>query len=109
VIIRSSNKKSGSDISKDADGGASITTPRCAIAAYGFLVSERETIPPCGPGSTGLFKELAVPASYQPRGASNKAGASHPKLDRNHEAAAHHCAHPAPLSMSVLLPGSSNR
>lgn len=74
------------------------------IAAYGFLVSERETIPPCGPGSTGLFKELAVPASYQPRGASNKAGASHPKLDRNHEAAAHHCAHPAPLSMSVLLP-----
>jgi SRSO17 transposase len=74
------------------------------IAAYGFLVSERETIPPCGPGSTGLFKELAVPPSYQPRGASNKAGASHPKLDRNHEAAAHHCAHPAPLSMSVLLP-----
>jgi hypothetical protein len=65
-----------------------------SIAAYGFLVSERETI--------RLFKELAVSASYRPRGASNKNGASYPKLSGNHKAAAHHCAHPAPLSMSVL-------
>ena len=38
------------------------------IAAYGFLISERETIPPCGPRSTALFPELAVPNSYRPRG-----------------------------------------
>jgi len=38
------------------------------------------------------------------QGTSHKAGAPHPKLDRHHEAAAHHCADPAPLSMSVLLP-----
>ena len=74
------------------------------IAAYGFLVSERETIPPCGPGATRLFKELAIPAGYRPRGAPDKTGASYPKLNRNREAAAHHCAHPAPLSLSVLQP-----
>jgi SRSO17 transposase len=74
------------------------------IAAYGFLVSERETIPPSGPRSTRLFEELAVPAGYRPRGASDKTRASHPELDRNHAAAAHHCAHPAPLTMPVLQP-----
>src|SRR5215470_7944210 len=57
------------------------------IAAYGFLVSERETIPPCGPRSAGPFKELAVSARHRPRGASNKNGASYPKLSGNHEAA----------------------
>jgi len=64
------------------------------IAAYGFLVSERETIPPCGPGATRLFKELAIPAGYRPRGAPDETGASYPKLNRNREAAAHHCARP---------------
>jgi SRSO17 transposase len=38
------------------------------IAAYGFLISERETIPPSGPRSTGLFPKLAVPGGYRPRG-----------------------------------------
>jgi SRSO17 transposase len=74
------------------------------IAAYGFLVSERETIPPCGPRSTRLFKEPAVPASYRPRGAPDKAGAPYSKLDRNRETASHRCAHSASLSMSVLHP-----
>jgi hypothetical protein len=36
------------------------------IAAYGFLISERETIPPCGPRSTALFPELAVPTVTDP-------------------------------------------
>ena len=40
------------------------------IAAYGFLVSERETIPPSGPRSAALFKELAVPDGYRPRGSA---------------------------------------
>ena len=40
------------------------------IAAYGFLVSERETIPPCGPRSSRLFKKFAVPDGYRPRGSA---------------------------------------
>jgi SRSO17 transposase len=38
------------------------------IAAYGFLISERGTIPPSGPRSTRLLPQLAVPDSYRPRG-----------------------------------------
>jgi SRSO17 transposase len=40
------------------------------IAAYGFLVSERETIPPSGPRSTALFEAPVLPDSYRPRGAA---------------------------------------
>jgi SRSO17 transposase len=40
------------------------------IAAYGFLVSERETIPPSGPRSAALLPQLVVPDSYRPRGSS---------------------------------------
>ena len=40
------------------------------IAAYGFLISERETIPPSGPRSTALFSQLAVPEGYRPRGSA---------------------------------------
>ena len=40
------------------------------IAAYGFLISERETIPPSRPRSAPLFPQLAIPDSYRPRGAS---------------------------------------
>jgi SRSO17 transposase len=38
------------------------------IAAYGFLISERETIPPSAPRSAALFPKLAVPQGYRPRG-----------------------------------------
>jgi SRSO17 transposase len=38
------------------------------IAAYGFLISERETIPPSGPDSTTLFAKPAIPRGYRPRG-----------------------------------------
>ena len=40
------------------------------IAAYGFLISERETIPPSGARSAGLFPQPAIPDSYRPRGAA---------------------------------------
>jgi SRSO17 transposase len=40
------------------------------IAAYGFLVSERETIPPSGPATAALFPQLAIPDGYRPRGAA---------------------------------------
>lgn len=40
------------------------------IAAYGFLISERETIPPCGPRSSTLFPQSAVLNGYRPRGSA---------------------------------------
>ncbi len=40
------------------------------IAAYGFLISERETIPPSGPRSAPLFPPLAVPSRHRPRGSA---------------------------------------
>ncbi len=53
------------------------------IAAYGFLVSERETIPPSGPRSSGLFPPSRVPNSYRPRGSAAAARTARPELDRN--------------------------
>jgi SRSO17 transposase len=38
------------------------------IAAYGFLISERETIPPSGPRCTTTFQTPALPDHYRPRG-----------------------------------------
>ena len=38
------------------------------IAAYGFLVSERETIPPSEPRSAAPFRDSAFPEGYGPRG-----------------------------------------
>jgi SRSO17 transposase len=40
------------------------------IAAYGFLISERETIPPSGLGPATLFKAPALPDGYRPRGSA---------------------------------------
>jgi SRSO17 transposase len=40
------------------------------IAAYAFLVSERETIPPSGPTSSAIFPTPVLPAGYRPRGSS---------------------------------------
>jgi SRSO17 transposase len=53
------------------------------IAAYGFLVSERETIPPCGSRSATLLKKLAVPDGYRPRGSAIAHPTPHPELDCN--------------------------
>jgi SRSO17 transposase len=40
------------------------------VAAYGFLISERETIPPSGTGSIPIFPQPDLPQSYRPRGAA---------------------------------------
>jgi SRSO17 transposase len=40
------------------------------IAAYGFLISERETIPPSGPCSTALFSAPTISPRYRPRGSA---------------------------------------
>jgi len=53
------------------------------IAAYGFLISERETIPPSGHRSCRMLTKTALPRSYRPRGAPDPAGTSRPQLDRD--------------------------
>ena len=40
------------------------------IAAYGFLISERETIPPSESRQTAIFPQSAVPTGYKPRGSA---------------------------------------
>jgi SRSO17 transposase len=40
------------------------------IAAYGFLISERETIPPSGARPARSGAKVALPRGYQPRGAA---------------------------------------
>src|ERR1700754_1186836 len=54
------------------------------IAAYGFLISERETIPPSAPRSTAMFQASAIPEGYKPRGSSAASRAAHSKLDCDH-------------------------
>jgi SRSO17 transposase len=56
------------------------------IAAYGFLISERETIPPSAPRAAAWLAQLELPANYRPRGAADPHRASHRKLDRDHAA-----------------------
>src|SRR5499427_7274008 len=53
------------------------------IASYGFLISERERIPPSGPHSAARIEKSPVPSDYRPRGASGPASAPRPKLNRD--------------------------
>jgi len=53
------------------------------IAAYGFLISERETIPPSRPRSTRLLPAVGLSEGYRPRSSPAAARAPHPELDRD--------------------------
>jgi SRSO17 transposase len=72
------------------------------IAAYGFLISERETIPPSGARSAGLFADLAVPAGDRPRGAAAAARTPHSKLDRHDAPPSRRCSRQTPVAVPVL-------
>jgi len=72
------------------------------IAAYGFLISERETIPPSGPRPARLFPQLAIPAGYQPRGSATASRTPHSKLDRHHAPAAGYRPGQKPATMPML-------
>jgi SRSO17 transposase len=54
------------------------------IAAYGFLLSDRETIPPSAPCCAGSLAKPALPEGYRPRGAPDPAATPRPQLDRHH-------------------------
>jgi SRSO17 transposase len=54
------------------------------IAAYGFLISEREAIPPSKPRPAGLLPELTIPTGYRPRGSAAAARTACPELNRDY-------------------------
>lgn len=72
------------------------------IAAYGFLISEKETLPPSGPSCAGRGTQSSVPAGYRPRGSATAFAA--PCAELNRHAALTSCpAHGfEPASMSML-------
>jgi SRSO17 transposase len=72
------------------------------IAAYGFLISEREMIPPSGPHSARLLKKPAIPDGYRPRGASDPAPTSRPQFDRHAPSSLHRRNRKSPPKMSIL-------
>jgi len=54
------------------------------IAAYGFLISERGTIPPSAAPFTTCFQVPHLPKTCRRRGNAAQDRATHPRLDRNH-------------------------
>jgi SRSO17 transposase len=55
-----------------------------AIAAYGFLVSERSRIPPSGRRPKQLLKAPPLPEGYRPRGAAAPPRTPRRQFDRHH-------------------------
>jgi hypothetical protein len=53
------------------------------IAIYGFLIAQRDAIPPSGPQYSWRLEKSAVPGGYRPRGASDQSSAAHSRFDRN--------------------------
>jgi SRSO17 transposase len=72
------------------------------IAAYGFLISERETIPPSRPRSTRMLPKPALPGGYRPRGSAVAARTPHSKLDRDNAPEADHSHRSDVAAMPVL-------
>ena len=73
-----------------------------SIAAYGFLISERERIPPSAPRRTPAIEKLALPSGYRPRGAPDPAAAPRPQLDRHDPALPGRCDCHHTATMPVL-------
>jgi SRSO17 transposase len=74
------------------------------IASYGFLISERETIPPSGPRCARMLAKSAIPSSYRPRGAPDPAATSRPQLDRHHPSKIDRRHRQNPAAMPMLCP-----
>jgi len=72
------------------------------IAAYGFLLGERETIPPSGPRRAGLIQEPRFSQDHRPRGTPAETRASRPDLDRDHAPETGRSHRPKLVSLPVL-------
>jgi SRSO17 transposase len=76
------------------------------IAAYGFLVSERETIPPSEPSPARIVTQAVLPDGYRPRGAPYQARTARSKFDRDPSSHAARRNRPAATQMPMLHPSN---
>lgn len=72
------------------------------IAAYGFLISERETIPPSGSSVAPKFPAPALSDRDRPRDAADPARTAHSELDRHPAPTPHRRSRQEPRPMSLL-------
>ncbi len=72
------------------------------IAAYGFLIKEKESFPPSGPSSAALFKTPALPDGYRPRGSPASNATPRAKFNRHPERTYRRRPHKSATPMSVL-------
>lgn len=72
------------------------------IAAYGFLVSLRETIPPSAASQGQGRQTPGLPAGYRPRGAADPTRAARADFDIHDPAAADYGSGQSPATMSML-------
>jgi SRSO17 transposase len=72
------------------------------IAAYGFMVSLRETFPPSAAPKTFAGKAIGLPPGYRPRGAPDPARTSRPSLNHNHSTTTDIRSWENPPEMSLL-------
>jgi SRSO17 transposase len=79
-----------------------------SIAAYAFLILERETIPPSGPRRARQREKAEVPEGYKPRGHAAKAGEAHPKLNCNAQTQDRRSLGQEPSAMSLLRQHETN-
>jgi SRSO17 transposase len=77
------------------------------IAAYGFLISEKGTIPPSGSARIWLGAPSTLPASYRPRGSAAALTAPYTELDRNAADPPRSDFGSRFAAMSLLRPGAS--
>ena len=72
------------------------------IAAYGFLISERETIPPSRPDTVQRFGQAPVHAHHRPRGAPGPTRTPRAQLHRNIAQTSHSRSRQETSQMSML-------
>jgi SRSO17 transposase len=72
------------------------------VAAYGFLISEKETIPPSGPSRSWKRSQSALPTGYRPRGSA--AAVTTPRAEFHRHTADPPRAHPGarPATLPLL-------
>jgi SRSO17 transposase len=74
------------------------------IAAYGFLISERETIPPSAAHTAERRQTPALSPGHRPRGAADPTRAPHRRLDRHPPPSPRNSHRQEPRTMSLLRP-----
>ena len=76
------------------------------IAAYGFLISQREAIPPSEPNNAKNRQKPGLPDDYRPRGSPDPARTPRGRLDCNHPTKINCSAQSQPATMSMLHPSN---